>query len=164
MNAHFDAARIRATADSIRAMLGDDEDAQAFIDTLDGETDALAILDRMIETYQQSKADGEALKARIGDLTARRARLNRRAQAAHSAIGSILDAIGERKVVRPTATVIRTPGKPSLVYDEDMIPTQMCDMKRIVDKDAVIAALEAGEFVPGAELVKGADSVSVRVR
>lgn len=165
VNAPFNADALRATADSIRAALGDDEDAQAFIDTLDGETDAIAMLDHLLEADQEAKSFAAALKTRIGELRDRLTRYERRGAAARAAMGEILDAIGERKVARPAGTVSRLAGRVSLsITDEDAIPTQLCEVVRVVDKAAVKSALEAGEVIPGAELVKGADSVSVRVK
>ena len=161
----LDTARIAATADTIRAMLGDDEDAQAFLDTLDGETDAISVLDQLIEIDQEAKSHAASIKARIGELRDRMTRIERRAEAARAVMGDILDAIGERKVARPAATVSRLAGRTSCnITDEDAVPSQLCEMKRVVDKAAVKKALEAGETIPGAELVKGADSVSVRVK
>lgn len=163
MNAPINIDLIRATADAIRAALGEDDDAQAFLDTLDGETDAISALDRLIEADQDAKAHAEAIKARIGDMRNRLTRAERRSQAAREGICALLDAMGERKVTRPLATVSRLAGRVSCqITDEDAVPTQLCEVKRVVDKAAVKAALEAGEVVPGAELVKGADSVSVR--
>ena len=47
----IDYEEIRRMADNIRAMVGDDDDC--FLDTLDGETDAMDILGKLIQERQE---------------------------------------------------------------------------------------------------------------
>ena len=51
---------IRRMSDSIREMCGGDEDT--FLDTLDGETDAMDVLGKLIEQDQELKAQEKAVK------------------------------------------------------------------------------------------------------
>jgi hypothetical protein len=87
-----------------------------------------------------------------------------RAKAMDAALLSILDATGEKKVERPRATVFRRSGSLSVnITDEASIPSQLCKITTTPDKAAIKAQLQAGEAVPGAELARGSDGITVRV-
>lgn len=160
----LDPVAIARMADEIRDVLGDDFDADTFLDTLDGETDALDILDALIAQDREAAALAEAIKAQVADLAARKARMEARSRAAKAAMFTLLDATGERKIERPGATVSRRAGSPSVVItDEDAVPSQLCQFKKTPDKKAIKAQIEAGEAVPGAEIQIGPDGVTVRV-
>lgn len=161
----FDPQIIRRWADEIRAELGDDFDPETFMDTLDGMTDAADIADRMIADMLAAEAMGEAIRGEIADLTARRDRYDARKDAFRRQLLSLLDATGEKKMERPRATISRRAGLPSVqITDEAAIPSQLCKTTVAPDKAAIKAQLLAGEIVPGALIVMGADGVTVRVR
>lgn len=160
----LDHVAITRMADDIRAILGEDYDTDTFLDTLDGETDALDILDRLIAQDREAAALTDAIKVQLSDLSARKARLEARSRAAKAAMLMLLDAVGERKIERPAATVSRRLGSPSVIItDEAAVPSQLCQVKKVPDKKAIKAQIDAGECVPGAEIKIGADGVTVRV-
>ena len=161
----FDPQTIRRWADEIRAELGEDFDTETFMDTLDGMTDAADIADRMIADMLAAEAMGEAIRGEISDLTARRDRYDARKDAFRRQLLSLLDATGEKKMERPRATISRRAGLPSVqITDEAAIPSQLCKTTVAPDKAAIKAQLLAGETVPGAQIVMGADGVTVRVK
>ena len=150
-------------ADNIRAMVGDDDDC--FLDTLDGETDAMDVLGKLIQERQEMKANEAAVKALAKTYQERAARLDAKADAISQTIGHLLDAIGSKKVAHPLATVSRTKARQSvLVTNPEEIPTQLTKTKRSPDLAAIKEQLEAGEFVPGAEIKLGNPGVTVRVK
>jgi hypothetical protein len=154
---------IRRMSDNIRAMVGDDEDC--FLDTLDGETDAMDVLGKLIQERQEIQANEAAVKALAKTYQERAARLNAKADAISQTIGHLLDAIGSKKVAHPLATVSRTKARQSvLVTNPEEIPTQLTKTKRSPDLAAIKEQLEAGEFVPGAEIKLGNPGVTVRVK
>jgi hypothetical protein len=154
---------IRRMSDNIRAMVGDDEDC--FLDTLDGETDAMDVLGKLIQERQEIQANEVAVKALAKTYQERAARLNAKADAISQTIGHLLDAIGSKKVAHPLATVSRTKARQSvLVTNPEEIPTQLTKTKRSPDLVAIREQLEAGEFVPGAEIKLGNPGVTVRVK
>jgi hypothetical protein len=154
---------IRRMSDNIRAMVGDDEDC--FLDTLDGETDAMDVLGKLIQERQEIQANEAAVKALAKTYQERAARLNAKADAISQTIGHLLDAIGSKKVAHPLATVSRTKARQSvLVTNPEEIPTQLTKVKRSPDLAAIKEQLEAGEFVPGAEMKLGNPGVTVRVK
>lgn len=163
----IDTATISRMADVIRDHLGDDFDEATFLDTLDGETDALDIADRLIVEMQEAEALAAAAKALSDTYAARARRIADRPKAIKSALLQLLDAIGERKLERPAATLSRRSGSVSVqITDEASIPSQLCTVKTVTapDKRAILKQLEAGETVPGAELARGPDYVMVRVK
>ena len=154
---------IRRMSDNIRAMVGDDEDC--FLDTLDGETDAMDVLGKLIQERQEIQANEAAVKDLAKTYQERAARLNAKADAISQTIGHLLDAIGSKKVAHPLATVSRTKARQSvLVTNPEEIPTQLTKVKRSPDLAAIKEQLEAGEFVPGAEMKLGNPGVTVRVK
>lgn len=167
MNFRSEFGHIATVAAFIREALGSDQDEQAFLDTLEGETDALDVADALIDKMQSDAALAEAIKAREADLAGRRKRIEGRADACKASLGILLDAIGQAKLERPMATISRRPGSLSvLITDEASIPSQLCTIKTITapDKAAIRAQIEAGEAVPGAALVRGEPTVAVRVK
>lgn len=150
-------------SDNIRAMVGDDEDC--FLDTLDGETDAMDVLGKLIQERQEIQANEAAVKNLAKTYQERAARLNAKADAISQTIGHLLDAIGSKKVAHPLATVSRTKARQSVVVtNPEEIPTQLTKVKRSPDLAAIKEQLEAGEFVPGAEIKLGNPGVTVRVK
>ena len=163
MNAHADLNIIRAVADMIRGMLGDDFDDQTFLDTLDGETDVMDMIGHLIRRRVEAQEVEKAMKEIASTYTTRARRHADQASACTKALGQILDAIGEQKVAHQLATVSRTKPRVSLsIYDETAIPSQLCKLSP--DNAAIKASLEAGEPVPGAELKAGEPGLTVRVK
>lgn len=155
---------IRRWADEIST--SDDRDNEAgFIDTLDGACDAAEVADWLIDGILSDEALTEAIKAQEALLKSRRDRIEARAKTKRRVAVELLEAAGLKKMERPRATISRLAGRIGVsITDEASIPSQLCVTKTITipDKAAIKAQLEAGETVPGAELVRGHDSLSVR--
>lgn len=165
MNFRPDFNLIRTMADEIRDALGDEFDAVAFLDTLDGETDAGTLADWLMAQLAEAEAMGDAVQAQEADLRARRQRYEARGVAFRRQLLNLLDAIGEKKIERPRATASRRSGLPSVqITDETAVPTQLCKTVTSPDKAAIKAQLLAGETVPGAQIVMGDDAVAVRFK
>ena len=165
MNIRADFGLIERIANDLRAMLGDDFDDTTFMDTLDGETDAADVADRIIKRMLEAEAMAEAIRAEQADLQARRVRFDARGDAYRKQLLTLLDAIGIKKLERPRATISRRAGLASVqITDESAIPTQLCKTTVAPDRAAIKAQLLAGEVVPGAEITMGADGVTVRVK
>ena len=142
MNIRPDFKLIQLMAEEIRAALGDDFDAEAFLDTLDGETDAADIADRLLAELADAEAMAEAIRGQEADMKARRQRYDMRGEAFRRQLLNLLDAIGEKKIERPRATVSRRAGLPSgQITDEAAIPTHLCKTTVTPDKAAIKAQL-----------------------
>ena len=148
-------------SDNIRAMCGDDQDT--FLDTLDGETDAMDILGALIKERNEMLGNEAALKELAKQYKERADRMNAKADAIAQTMGHLLDAMGERKVQHPFATVSRTKARARVVIeDEHQIPTQLMKVKKSPDLTAIKAQMDAGEYVPGAAIALGNEGVTVR--
>lgn len=159
----IDLALIRRVADEIRPYC--DGDDVAFLDTLDGETDAGDILDGLIASMLDDEAMVDAIKTQQSNLADRSRRIADRATAKRRTLGLVLDAAGLKKAERPRATVSRLAGRTAVVVtDPDQVPSQLCKVVTSPDKAAIKKQLEAGEIVPGCKLVVGDDTVSVRTK
>lgn len=165
MNIQANIPLIEQVSAQLVDLLGEDFDTEAFWDTLDGETDAMDIIGHLIRDREEAKAHEAASKALSQEYSTRAKRLNDRQKAVASALGAVLDAAGQRKVTHPLGTVSRTNGRVSLqITDATAIPSQLTVTTVKPDNAAIKKQLEAGEDVPGAELVRGADGVTVRVK
>jgi hypothetical protein len=157
----IDYEEIRRMSDNIRAMCGDDQDT--FLDTLDGETDAMDILGALIKERNEMLGNEAALKELAKQYKERADRMNAKADAIAQTMGHLLDAMGERKVQHPFATVSRTKARARVVIeDEHQIPTQLMKTKKSPDLTAIKAQMDAGEYVPGAAIALGNEGVTVR--
>lgn len=161
----IDLSRIRRMADLI-ATSDDRDDEPGFLDTLEGETDALEIADHLISEALGDDALSEAIKTEEAALALRRKRIEDRARSKRRAMLDLLDAAGVKKMERPRATISRRAGSIRVeIEDESSVPTQLMTVKTTAspDKAAIKAQIEAGSDVPGCALVRGEDSISLRV-
>jgi hypothetical protein len=158
----LDLAHVKAWADRIREQT---DDPETFLDTLEGQTDALEVLRRCVLARAEAAAQEAATKELEAIYFARSRRLAEKQDSLSQFIGEILDAIGETKVQLDVATVSRISAKTKVgIIDEDQIPTQLTKVTYKPDLVAIKAQLEAGEIVPGAELVQGNKSINVRIK
>lgn len=165
MNMHASLPLIEAISAQLVADLGEDFDAATFWDTLDGETDAMDLIGRLIRERQEADAFAAANKALATEYSARSARMAQRKAALTKALGAILDATGQTKVAHPLATVSRTKGRQSVeITDEASVPSQLCRIVRSPDLVAIREQIEAGVDVPGAALRAGEPGLTVRVK
>ena len=165
MNMRPDLPLIQRISVMLRDELGEDYDDETFLDTLDGETDALDIADHLITSMQDDEALAAAAKEQANALTARSKRLADRGRAKRRSLLAVMDAMGVLKLERPAATLSRRAGGVSLVItDETAIPSQLTRTRVEPDKTAIKKQLQAGEDVPGAALDQGGDTISVRVK
>lgn len=145
--------------------LGDDFDAETFWDTLEGETNAVDLINHVLRQRSHDKALAEATRAEAADLSARAKRFADRDAAHKKALQMLLDATGQRKVETPLATVSRQKVRASVqITNEAFVPRQLCKTTVTPDKNAIKKQLEAGETVPGAALVAGHETISIRVK
>lgn len=142
------------------------EDTNALIDTLDGETDALEIVRRLVRYSMEQQSLADAAEARVRALEARQARFEQRVAAARITARDMLEALGIAKVTAEDFTVSVRPGKPTVqIVEPERIPEEFVRVvtTRTVDKPLVKAALDRGETVEGACWSNGAQPVlSVR--
>lgn len=162
----LDAATVRKQmADLLAAYpeLAEDETLRA--DTFEAETDVYALVERALSERREAETMAVAIKEREGDLFARRARYERKAEAMKALIRGIMDAARLDKLTLPEATISITKARASVevIVPEDL-PQGFYALERKPDKKALFAALSAGDHVPGARLVSGSPSLVVRTK
>jgi len=158
----IDVENIRRWADEIRPMTDDEE---TFLDTLDGQTDAVEILDRLVLQRAFAQSAHNAAKDTAALFTARAQRQVEKIDRITEILGEIMDAMGSEKVTLPIATVTRTKPRAKVeILDESEIPSQLMRVKSSPDLTAIKAQLDAGENVPGAIITQGQPGISVRIK
>jgi hypothetical protein len=157
----------KALADALReGGFGDDEDL--ILDTLEGETDAMEAVSRLLRWMNERQATAQSLKTLEADYAARRKRFEEAVKSARGALARFMDETGLTKIERPEATLSMRQGSPSVIYPADLDPETLPEKFRRwtceADKAAIKDAMLAGEEVPGLTLSNGGTSLAVRVK
>jgi len=169
MNAHF----IQVDAENIKAQIADllavypelAEDDQLFLDTLEGSTGLFEILSKLVAERCEAESMVNAIKERVSDLAARRARFERRSEAMKKLAKGLMDAAHQPKITLPEATLsVLKPRTSVNVIDADQLPQGFFSIVRQPDKKAIGEALLAGEQIPGAELALGDEGLMIKVK
>lgn len=154
---------------SIRALfakfpeLEGDEDFR--IDVLEGETDLYSIVSKAVSERAEASTFASAIKERENDLASRRARYEQRADAFKSLIKDLMNVAQVEKITLPEATISTLKGRASVeVEDIDALPQGYFKVEKKADKTAIKAAIDAGEAIPGASIVTGEPSITIRVK
>lgn len=164
---HTEGSRARALAASLRAQgFLDDDDLIA--DTIEGETDAMEAVSRLLQWMDDQGSYATALKAQETEKAARRKRFEERVDAGRRAIAAFMDGCGLAKIERPEATLSLRRGGQTVSRASDFtaeaLPDDLVKVKREPDAAAIKAALQEGRKVPGASLSNGAPVLTVRTR
>lgn len=155
----------RAIADMCAKYPELSEDDELFADALEGETDLHSILARLVDMAQEAKAMEAAIKSRMNDLKARADRYGAQSDRSRALIQALMTQYGQTKVTLPEATLsISKPRKSVAILDINDLPQGFYSLVRHADKAAIKTALDADEDVPGAALVEGDASLTVRVK
>ena len=108
----------------------------------------------------------EALKGRIREMRGRLSRLEGRAEKKREIVTGVMERAGVKKIIEPDFTVSYGVGGPKIsVVSETEIPGDYWKAQAPkLDRLALMAALKAGETVPGAVLSNGSPFISVRTK
>lgn len=163
---HVDAKSVEASiADLMAAYPELAEDDVLLLDTIQGATNLFEIAAKAVELKAEADTMADALKLRISDLEARKARFNRQSEAMRKLIKGLMDAVGQTKLILPEATLSIAKGREKVVVDDvNELVQGFYRTERIADKDAIKTALAAGSEVPGARLVLSESSLTVRTK
>jgi hypothetical protein len=144
-------------------LLGDDEELR--LDSLDGETNLVSLLSRLVKQRNEREALAEGLNLYITKLIERRDRFSRGADGLKGLILRLMATAELPKLELPEATLHVGKGRVSVsVTDVDSLPQGTFKLVRQPDKVAIKKELEAGSYVPGAALVTGENTLTVRVK
>lgn len=156
----------KALRESIAQLLENDGDEHLAIDMIEGETSLLECIDALLAANTQDAVIVAGVEKVAADLSARKSRVEGRIQMRRALIEQAMLTAEIKKLERPAATLSLSNRAPSAVIaDEASIPSRFwiaADPK--LDRKALLAALKAGEAVPGAALSNAAPTLSVRVK
>jgi len=145
-------AAMSAAMEAISA-LPDDEDYGLLISTVEGESDILEVLDRVVE-----HAVADSKLAELARLRARR--IEARADRARDIATRIVEALAISPLERPVYTASITYPRKPLVTNADELPPEY--IRQSADMIAIGKALRAGETIPGAELRNPEPQLTIR--
>lgn len=166
MNAIFlDVRTVKAQIATLRHFHPElDSDTQLLEDSLEGQTDFLEVITRLVRFERDADTFASAIKAQEETLAERRARYVQQQQIYRSMIHAIMDAGGQTLVRIPEATLSVSRGRAGCVItDETALPDAFVKTARIPKKADILAALLSGETVPGAEKSNSKPHLSIRV-
>jgi len=162
MNAH---SPLAAEADRYRILRADlisthglDEDDQALLDTLDGATDIVDQLAAMLRRARELDRFAEVVYAEMKELGTRKAKLEEKADRLRRIVVYFMGLIGRKRIETPEFAYVLANGQRSLVgatEDASTLPERFQRVKVTEDRKAILAALKAGEEVPGYSLSNG---------
>lgn len=142
-----------STAQQLLAELPEDD--QLRLDTIEGETEAFELMDRITESVLADETLAELARARAK-------RLEERADHRRAIILQMLEALDMTKVQRPLYTASLSHRSKPVVTNADALPDDF--IRHAVDLVALGKALRAGQTVEGAELSNPMPSLTLRTR
>jgi len=143
-----------------------EHDQQAIEEILGQETGTVEdILARTVRAAVFAKSQAEAAGKMVDDLQAREKRYANRANALRGTALAIMSAMEWQKREAPDFTVSVLAPRPNVqITDPEAVPDIYAEIVRKLDKTTIGSVLKSGQKVPGAELVEGMPSISVRTR
>jgi hypothetical protein len=143
--------------------LAEDEALRA--DMIEGETDLMSVMRRVLDHQQEAASMVEAMKSRKTDLAERMSRYERRSDAMRALMLNLMSVADQTKITLPEATISMTKGRDAVeIIDINALPQGFYSLERKADKSVIKEALSAGHEVPGAALRTGDATLTVRTR
>lgn len=160
----LDADYIKAQIDALKALYPElEEDDALRADMIEGETEIDKVIARALDHMAEADMMVSAIADRCGQQKARSDRYERRSNAMRTLIKDLMETANLKSIALPEATVSLSNGRQSVVIeDAAQLPQGFVKYEPKPDKKAVGDALKAGEVVPGASLVVGETSLTVR--
>jgi hypothetical protein len=141
-------------------------DEQTLRDTLEGISSLPEAVAAVVRSYLDDLTIAAALGMRIGDMQERLARIEARVEKKRATITAVMERGDLKKLEQPDFTAILRAVPPGLVVaDEALIPSDYWRPQAPkLDKRVLLAALNAGQAIPGAGLGNGGTTLSVRTK
>jgi len=156
----------RTLRERISAAEGIAEDDPALIDTLDGETTLNERLVRLAISSNEDKAYSAACKALAEQYTDRAKRIMERHDSKRRMIAWAMQETGQAGITGPLVTLSMRMGKPRLVINEDRLSHDYMKSKVTYqpDKEAIQAAIDAGDVPEGVQIDNAEPILTVRIK
>ena len=141
-------------------------DEETLRDTLEGATNLHAAITVIMRSYLEDLALTETLRRRIREMQERLARLDRRSESKKNLVTDVMSQADLKKIVEADFTVSLRQLQPALlILDESAIPKDYWNPQPPkLDRQAITAALKAGEEIGGAALGNGGLTIAVRTK
>jgi Siphovirus Gp157 len=141
-------------------------DDETLRDTVEGLTNLPELLARILRSHLDDLALLAALRTRILDMQERFARLEVRSDKKRALVASVMERADIKKLTEPDFTASLRQVPPGLVVvDERAVPEPFWrPQPPKLDRKGLLAALNAGQAVPGATLGNGSSTITVRTR
>lgn len=141
------------------------DDEELLADMLEGETDLHRVISKAVSKKLDAKTMVQALKAREADMKERRSRFERQDELFTALISQMMEIAGLKKLALPEATVSMTSPRDSVeILDIDALPQGFFKVERKALSKEILAAIKAGEAIPGAALRTGESGLMVRTK
>lgn len=163
---HLDAKLVKAELGRLMAVYPElVEDETLHLDTIDGETAAISIIERALAEEREATIMVVGITDSIANLTARKARYERKHDAMRTLIRRIMQAALLDKITLTDATISIMKHRETVgIIDLDELPQGFFKTVRQADKTAIKDALTKGQDVPGAALVISEPSIMIRTK
>lgn len=140
------------------------DDVQLLVDSLEGMTDGVEVIDRLADAAITADLLAQATKEHAAKVVARAARAERQSKWLREQIMHAMATLEITKLQRPGYSASITPGPAHVVITDDTVLTdKYVRIKREPNKSAIGEALKAGEHVEGAALSNPAPTLRIRV-
>jgi hypothetical protein len=139
-----------------------EEDLDLMAGMIEGETDFEKLVDTILDQFQERLTMREAVESRAKMLQERAQRFGRSADALKGLLHELVKASGQTNIRRPLATLVISKGRKKLELDPDFHAQGYMRVTTEPMKTDITAALNAGNDIPGARLVEGEPTFSVR--
>ncbi len=137
-----------------------DADEETLRDSLEGISNLAEMLAAVLRSGLDDLALVKALKSRIADMQDRLSRIQSRAEKKRELVATTMEQADIRKLTEADFTVSLRSIRPPLEIPEVYWKPQQPKL----DRQGLIAALSAGESVPGAMFGNGGMTISVRTK
>ena len=161
----YEVSTYRDLAERLKAEFADLDD-ETLADTLEGLSDFPQMVEELVRSCLDDEALAAGLKTRLGDMAARLARFQQRAQRKRELACKAMAEAGLKSHRAVDFSVGLRQGPPQLVVeDEGAIPKiYLVPQPPKLDRQAIAAALKLGAAVCGAKLEAGRPHISVRTK
>jgi Siphovirus Gp157 len=161
----FATAAYRAVSERIRAEDPQIDD-QSLADTVEGLTDLHEILTAIIRAALADQALATGLEGRIGEMQARRDRLQDRAAKRRQIARDVMVELDLKKLAAPDFTASVRPGIPALmVLDEAAVPSIYWEPREPrLNRQGLVTDLKQGAEIAGVALSNPEPVLSVRTK
>jgi hypothetical protein len=166
---HTHLPRSLAAHEYLRSRLQSDfpeADDVSLRDTLEGISDLPDVVATIVRSHLDDLALAAALRSRLAEMQERLSRIADRAEKKRTFVASVMERADLRKITDPEFTASLRAIPPPLVVtaESDIPPTYWKPQAPKLDRNSLLAALKAGECVPGASLGNGGVTIAVRTR